>query len=80
MNGEQKLKQCFISAFGASANKPAQMEFGASAWDSVAHIALVTELETAYSVELTPEDITDLTSYSKAREILGRHGVVFDGK
>jgi acyl carrier protein len=77
MSDEQRLRDSFKNAFGAAAGDPGNIMFGSSAWDSVAHIALVTELETAFGVELTPEEITELTSYSKAKEILGRYGVRF---
>jgi acyl carrier protein len=80
MTDEQKLRDCFRNAFGAGADNPVRLAFGSSSWDSVAHIALVTELETGFNVELSPEEITELTSYSKAKEILGRHGVALENR
>jgi len=77
MTDDQRLRDSFKNAFGATGGDPDNMTFGSSTWDSVAHIALVTEVETAFGVELTPEEITELTSYSKAKEILGRYGVRF---
>jgi acyl carrier protein len=77
MSDEQRLRDSFKNAFGTAAGDPGSITFGSSAWDSVAHIALVTELETAFGLELTPEEITELTSFSKAKEILGRYGVRF---
>lgn len=76
MNDQQKLRKCFINALGIPAGEDfSQMSLGTASWDSVAHIALVTEMESAFGVELTPEDITDLTSYGKAEHILSRHGI-----
>ncbi len=46
-------------------------------WDSVAHMALITEIETVFDVMLDTDDILDLSSIVKAREILARHGVTF---
>lgn len=74
---DNKLRSCFLNAFGSAAADPTQIGFGDATWDSVAHIALVTEIETAFRLELSPEDITELTSYSKAKEILERHGAGF---
>lgn len=80
MKHEQKLRDCFKNAFGTAAADPTGMTFGGSAWDSVAHIALVTELESGFDFEMSPEEITELTSYSKAKDILSRHGVAFDAQ
>lgn len=46
-------------------------------WDSVAHMALVTEIETVFDVMLDTDEILDLSSVVKAREILAKHGVTF---
>jgi hypothetical protein len=80
MNHQQTLKICFTNALGAGTSGDlSQLSFGSAAWDSVAHIALVTEIETQFGVELTPEDITDLTSYPAAENILTRHGITIRG-
>ena len=77
MNDDNKLRACFTNAFGSAAADPTEIGFGDSAWDSVAHIALVTEIETAFDLEMNPDEIAELTTYSKAKEILGRHGAGF---
>ena len=46
-------------------------------WDSVAHMVLITELENAFDVMLETDDIIDMSSVARAREILGKHGVAF---
>lgn len=46
-------------------------------WDSVAHMQLVAALEEAFEVMLDTDEIVDLSSVAKAKEILSRHGVVF---
>ncbi len=76
----QKLKTCFVGALGIAPTTDLEsVSFGTTdGWDSVGHIALVTELELAFEVELSPEDITELTSVQKAIGILGQHGVTFD--
>ena len=78
MTEDQKLQYCFKNALGAA--DADQIAFGSSGWDSVGHIALVSELESTFGIELTPEDITDLTSYAKAKQILGRHGFVLSNR
>lgn len=46
-------------------------------WDSVAHMALVAALENAFEAMLDTNEILDLSSVAKAKEILGNHGVNF---
>ncbi len=43
-------------------------------WDSVAHMGLVAALEQEFDILLTTQQILDLSSTSKAREILASHG------
>lgn len=45
-------------------------------WDSVAHMGLIAQLEDAYGMLLDTDDIIDMSSVSKAREILAKYGVV----
>lgn len=47
-------------------------------WDSVAHMALIAELESAFNVMLDTDEILDLSSVTMAKQILTRHGVSFD--
>ncbi|MCC2615110.1 acyl carrier protein [Aestuariibacter halophilus] len=44
-------------------------------WDSTAHMVLVAELENHFKVMLDTDDIIDMSSVAKAREILAKHGV-----
>ncbi len=46
-------------------------------WDSVAHMALIAELESRFSVMLDTDEILDLSSVGVAKQILGRHGIEF---
>ncbi|MBB5322543.1 acyl carrier protein [Marinobacter oulmenensis] len=47
-------------------------------WDSIAHMTLVAELESRFDVMMDTDDIIDMSSVAKAREILGKYGVTFD--
>ncbi|MYM85224.1 acyl carrier protein [Duganella sp. FT50W] len=46
-------------------------------WDSVAHMALVAELESVFDVMLDTDDILAMSSVAAARTILAKYGVVF---
>jgi acyl carrier protein len=43
-------------------------------WDSVAHMAMVTELEDASGLMLDANEIVAMSSVAKIREILKGHG------
>ena len=47
------------------------------AWDSVAHLSLITALEDEFDVMFEAEDILHYGSYFNGIEILKKYGVVF---
>lgn len=47
-------------------------------WDSAAHMVLVVELEKVFNVMLDTDDIIDMSSVGKAKEILGKYSVTFN--
>jgi len=44
-------------------------------WDSVAHMALIAALEDAYSIMIETDDVIDMSSVSKAKQLLSKYGV-----
>lgn len=74
---DEKVKQAFLTALDLPAAADVEaLELGTnSEWDSVAHMALVAELEEQFSISLDAEDIVDLSSYAKSLEILRRYDV-----
>jgi acyl carrier protein len=72
-----KLKTAFMTALalppGAGVESAAYGE--TAGWDSVAHMALVAEIEGAFDIMLDTEEVIDMSSFAKAKEILSRHGV-----
>lgn len=46
-------------------------------WDSIGHMALMAELEDAYDIMLDTDDVLDMSSFAKAKEILAKYDVVF---
>lgn len=44
-------------------------------WDSVAHMALIADLEDAYDIMLDTDDIIDMSSVAKIRLILKKYDV-----
>lgn len=46
-------------------------------WDSVAHMTLVAALEEQFDIMLDTDDIIDMSSVGKAKEILGKYDIRF---
>ena len=44
-------------------------------WDSVAHMSLVAALEEAYDIMLETDDVIDMSSIARAKEILAKYEV-----
>lgn len=74
-----KLTQAFVTALAIPAYQVVpELGYGQiKQWDSTAHMVLIAELETVFDVMLDTDDIIDLSSYDKARQILSRYGVTF---
>lgn len=43
-------------------------------WDSIAHMSVVAALEDAFGIMIDMDDVIDMSSVGKAREILRKHG------
>lgn len=44
-------------------------------WDSTAHMSLIAELEDVFDIMLDTDDIIDMSSVLKAKEIVAKYGV-----
>jgi acyl carrier protein len=75
-----RLKDAFVSALGLPAGYDvSRLEYRSiPEWDSLAHLALVMEVETTFDVMLDTDDVLGLESFPACVEVLERHGVRFD--
>jgi acyl carrier protein len=46
-------------------------------WDSIAHMALISEIETAFDIMLPTDDVIGMRNFAMAQEIVARNGVSF---
>jgi len=46
-------------------------------WDSISHMALVAAIEDSFGIMLDTDEIIDMSTVAKAKEILKKHGVQF---
>lgn len=77
MDNLEKYNNAFVEVFGAKIEDLTD-DYGKETvdeWDSVHQLSLVAQFEDAFDIMLDPEDIMDLTSYTKGKEILKKYEV-----
>lgn len=75
-----QLKNAYVDALGVNPSSDFEsFEYAKTpGWDSVAHMRLVAAIEAAFDIMLDTEDVIDMSSFHKAREILRKYDVTFD--
>ena len=77
MENLEKYNKAFIDVFGAKIEELNE-NYGKESvdeWDSVHQLSLIAELEEAFDIMFDPEDIMEMTSYAKGKELLAKYGV-----
>lgn len=76
---DQKYKQAFKDAFGIEEERLEGLRYQAiPEWDSVGHMVLIAAIEDAFDIMMETDDVIDLDSYEKGREMLAaNYGVKF---
>ena len=80
MTNLEKYNKAFITALEVSEDELEGLTYqGVSSWDSVGHMTLISELENAFDIMFDTEDVIDLSSYERGKEILSKeeYGVKF---
>ena len=77
----ERLRVIFRKSLEVDADFPVDsLEYrGIEKWDSLAHMSLIAALEDEFDVMIDIDDVIDMSSFAKAREILGKLGVEFIG-
>lgn len=77
MDKKELYDKAFVTAFGLDASvKLEDLKYqGIEAWDSVGHMALVSELEDAFDIMMDTDDIIDFSSYLVGIDILKKYDV-----
>lgn len=75
---EEKLRQVFAEELGLPAERVTDdLRYGeAPEWDSIAHMALVAAIETAFGIMIDADDVIDMSSFAHARRLVQRHTVL----
>ena len=78
MSNLEKYTNAFVEAFEVTPDEAKNLKYqDIKAWDSVGHMGLVANLEEAFDIMLETEDIIDLNSYEKGRELLAKYDIDF---
>ncbi len=74
MTNLEKYNKAFCDAFEITEDKLANLQYQQiELWDSVGHMTLVANLEDAFDIMMNTDDIIDLSSYEKGKEILSNN-------
>ena len=77
MENIEKYNNAFVEVFGAKA-EDLNDNYGKETvdeWDSVHQLSLISEFEEAFDIMFDPEDIMEMTSYAKGKELLAKYDV-----
>ena len=80
MSNLEKYNEAFTTTFEIGEEQLQGLKYqDIAAWDSVGHMSLIAALEDAFDIMMETDDIIDLSSYEKGKEILAKddYGVKF---
>ena len=80
MNNQEKLIRAFTEALSIAPSlvTDSLMYQGITEWDSISHMVLISQIEEAFDVSIDTDDVIDMSSVAKAKEILSKYNVVFE--
>ena len=79
MNNNEKLTAAFSEALNIDTAlvKDTLAYQSIPEWDSISHMILISLLEQKFEVSIDTQDVLDMSSVGKAKELLGKHGISF---
>ena len=79
MNNEQRLREIFAEALGIEqAQVTDELAYNTiPEWDSIAHMALISEIDDVFDTMLDTDDVLDMSTFAKAKEILEKYDIIF---
>jgi acyl carrier protein len=77
MNTTQTLQDIFAAALAIPAEQVTDDLSYQSIpeWDSVSHIYLITELEATFNITIDTDEVLEMGSVEKVKEILRKHNI-----
>ena len=77
MENLEKYNNAFVEVFGAKVEElnDDYSKDNVGEWDSVHQLTLISIFEEAFDIMFDPEDIMEMTSYAKGKELLAKYEV-----
>ena len=78
MENLEKYNAAFVNVFNAKIEQLGD-NYGKDTvgeWDSVHQLGLIAQFEDAFDIMFDPEDIMEMTSYAKGKELLKKYDIV----
>lgn len=77
MENIEKYNNAFIEVFGAKVEdlNDNYSKDTVAEWDSVHQLSLIAQFEEDFDIMFDPEDIMDMTSYAKGKDLLKKYEV-----
>ncbi|MBQ9230166.1 MAG: acyl carrier protein [Prevotella sp.] len=77
MENLEKYNNAFVEVFGAKVEElnDDYSKDNVGEWDSVHQLTLISIFEEAFDIMFDPEDIMEMTSYAKGKELLAKYDV-----
>lgn len=74
MTNLEKYNQAFMESLEIAQDQLNGLKYQQiEAWDSVGHMTLIAAMEDAFDIMMDTDDIIDLNSYEKGKEILEKN-------
>lgn len=70
MSLEEKVLEIMRETFGVKDVTIEASQKNCEQWDSLRHLALASELEEAFDLELEPEEIAEMTDFTRVMAVL----------
>ncbi|MEE3003376.1 MAG: acyl carrier protein [Pseudomonadota bacterium] len=76
MSNLEKYIKAFTQTFEITAEETTGLEYQSiEVWDSVGHMGLVAAIEDSFGIMLDPDDLIDLSSFEKGKDILKKYNI-----
>jgi len=76
MSNAETYTKVFVETFDITEAETKGLKYqDIEAWDSVGHMGLIAELEDAFDIMMEPDDIVDLSSFEKGKELLAKYKI-----
>lgn len=76
MTNLEKYNAAFCETLGVKEEQLADLKYQTvPGWDSVGHMSLVAVIEEAFDIMMEMDDIIDLSSYEKGKELLKKYDI-----